>query len=245
MQRQTLFLGLSDGARTDIFRRTNSELSHEQFWQTYELPVERANELRSELDKYIQQLDQQHRDKVAPRFRTIVLLDDFSASGLSYVRSEGKTFKGKIGTFARDLVNIKSPIHKLIDTSDLQIIVLLYVATKGAYEHIDNNCKAMWEPMGIKYSTLAVHIISEEIRLRNVSENSIQAVIQDYYDHSVYDRHMEKGGTLDARYGFAACGLPVVLSHNCPNNSIALLWSDETRTVRGLFPRVSRHKATP
>jgi hypothetical protein len=245
MQRQTLFLGLSDGARTDIFRRSNPELSHEQFWQTYELPDERASDLQLALTKYIQQLDHKHQDKVTPKFRTVVLLDDFSASGVSYIRLEGKLTKGKIGTFARDLANKKSTLHKLVDTSDLHVIVLLYVATHTAYEYIDHTCKQMWRSTGIKYSTLAVHTISDSVRILNVKENPIQSLIQNYYDHSVYDRHMEKGGTSDARFGFAACGLPVVLSHNSPNNSIALLWSFETCTIRGLFPRVSRHKATP
>ncbi|HWG46501.1 MAG TPA: hypothetical protein VN688_27310, partial [Gemmataceae bacterium] len=63
-----------------------------------------------------------------------------------------------------------------------------------------------------------------------------------YYDHSIFDPHIEKGGAPDARYGYADCGLPVVLHHNTPNNAIALLWSYDDRAVRGLFPRVQRHK---
>src|SRR5947199_10188160 len=30
------------------------------------------------------------------------------------------------------------------------------------------------------------------------------------------------------RYGFAGGGLPLVLSHNTPNNSIGLLWADRS-----------------
>ena len=56
---------------------------------------------------------------------------------------------------------------------------------------------------------------------------------------------MEKGGTDDSKYGFAACGLPLVLHHNTPNNSIALLWSYEDAEYRGLFPRIQRHKEAP
>lgn len=36
-RRQTLFLGLSDGSRIDMFRRANPDLSNEQVWQSYEL----------------------------------------------------------------------------------------------------------------------------------------------------------------------------------------------------------------
>ncbi len=72
-----------------------------------------------------------------------------------------------------------------------------------------------------------------------------RSVIDRYYDHSVFNEHFEKGGTSDAKYGYAAGGLPVVLHHNTPNNSIALLWSYDDREVVGLFPRVQRHKEEP
>jgi hypothetical protein len=67
-------------------------------------------------------------------------------------------------------------------------------------------------------------------------------LLEQYYDPSIHDEHMKKGGTPDSRYGFADCGLPLVLSHNTPNNSVSLLWSPEDQKVRGLFPRVQRHK---
>jgi len=51
-----------------------------------------------------------------------------------------------------------------------------------------------------------------------------------------------KRRSSDAKYGYGDCGLPVVLHHNTPNNSLALLWSYDDRAVRGLFPRVQRHK---
>jgi len=53
---------------------------------------------------------------------------------------------------------------------------------------------------------------------------------------------MQVGGGADAVLGFAQCALPVVLSHNTPNNSVYILWGPETMTFSGLFPRVSRHR---
>ena len=44
------------------------------------------------------------------------------------------------------------------------------------------------------------------------------------------------------RLGFADGRLPLVLSHNTPNNSIYLIWAEDGHKVLGLFPRVSRHK---
>jgi hypothetical protein len=67
-------------------------------------------------------------------------------------------------------------------------------------------------------------------------------LIEKYYDASVFDVHMKKGKTKDAKFGYADCGLPVVLHHNTPNNSIAILWLYEHCTPRGLFARVQRHR---
>jgi hypothetical protein len=71
----------------------------------------------------------------------------------------------------------------------------------------------------------------------------LDALIDASYDPAINDRHMQKGGA-DGRYGFADCGLPVILSHNTPNNSLALLWHDRG-TAKALFPRVSRHREDP
>ena len=63
-----------------------------------------------------------------------------------------------------------------------------------------------------------------------------------YYDPAAFDEHIEVGGTSTAQMGFAGCALPVVLSHNTPNNSVYMLWGSEAHGFPGLFPRVSRHK---
>src|SRR5262249_11516369 len=49
-RRQCLFLGLSDGAWIDVFRRVNGdEISNEQVWQTYDLSKERVEDLLRKL----------------------------------------------------------------------------------------------------------------------------------------------------------------------------------------------------
>ncbi len=63
-----------------------------------------------------------------------------------------------------------------------------------------------------------------------------------YYDPRASDKHIQVGGTADAQLGFAGCALPVVLSHNTPNNSVYILWGPESFRFFGLFPRVSRHR---
>ncbi len=82
LQRRCLFLGLSDGARIDQFRRANPDLSHEQIWQTHELADERVQELLDKLDEGVSAIC--GVPVRGTRFSTVVLLDDFSASGRSY-----------------------------------------------------------------------------------------------------------------------------------------------------------------
>jgi len=85
-QRRCLFLGLSDGARTDQFRRANQEnLSHEQIYQTYEIASDRVDSLRKKLCSDLARLLGEDVPAHLRTCRTIVLLDDFSASGMSSV----------------------------------------------------------------------------------------------------------------------------------------------------------------
>jgi hypothetical protein len=89
LQASTLFFGLSDGARIDQFRRSNRELSHEQIFGSYELARERVDEVRKWLASH---------NAITP-IPAIVLLDDFTASGTSYLREEKGKLTGKIAKF--------------------------------------------------------------------------------------------------------------------------------------------------
>lgn len=244
VQRQCLFLGLSDGARIDVFRRANRELSTEQIVQTHELATPRIGDLLEALA--VDLGGAQVGAASGPKFRTIVLIDDFSASGTSYYALEPKadgTLSGKIAKFCRRLLDDSDPLARLIDPKDLQIVVLLYVATEHAREYLKVRSEEVWA--GIPCQVEIVQLIPGHIRLSPDDDTPLTAVIRDYYDHLVYDEHFKKGGTDDARYGYAGGGLPLVLHHNTPNNSIALLWSYEGRELCGLFPRVRRHKEAP
>ncbi len=68
-------------------------------------------------------------------------------------------------------------------------------------------------------------------------------MLSEYFDDSIIDEHYKRGKHDRPYLGFNECSLPLVLSHNTPNNSIPLLWFEEDRKHRGLFPRVPRHRA--
>jgi hypothetical protein len=64
----------------------------------------------------------------------------------------------------------------------------------------------------------------------------IGALCERYYDEALGDGH-----TGNVKYGYDACGLPVVLHHNTPNNSLFLLWARRSTKVTPLFVRYERH----
>jgi hypothetical protein len=240
-QRECLFLGLSDGARIDTFRRANRELDHEQIWQTHELSPDRVTELLTKLSEHLIAIESE--TKIPGHFRTIVLLDDFSASGSSYLSKKyDGTFGGKVAKFLNGLTNQSDHLNKLCHPDGVELIILIYMATEKAIEHLRSTLQG-YAAAGVREVKIAtVQPVPQTIALLRGNSDDFGKLIQKYYDDAVFDLHLKKGKTVDARYGYADCGLPVVLHHNTPNNSVALLWSYEDRDVRGLFPRVQRHK---
>ena len=241
-QRQCLFLGLSDGARIDVFRRSNSpDLTHEQILQTYEVSQTRVDELLDRLSADVSTLLGGEAPEEMRRFRTIVLLDDFSGSGLTYLRpGDAGSFGGKIGGFYRSLMVAEGPARRLVDIRRVEIIVVLYMATDQAQSHLKTLSKEVWDPLGVEHSVKVIHPLNSSICLHPNDGNVMGALVETYYDAVIEDHHTKIGGT-DLKYGFARCGLPLVLSHNTPNNSLSLLWAD-SKKMRALFPRVSRHR---
>ena len=137
-----------------------------------------------------------------------------------------------------------SPAAQLIDPTDVEVIALLYMATEQAMDHLHKGSQATWGAKGIPYRVEAVQRLPNDIKLEPSSTSLIVPLIQhqDYYDPAIMDPHLLKGKTSDVRFGYAACGLPLVLHHNTPNNSVALLFSYENLGFRGLFPRIQRHR---
>jgi hypothetical protein len=237
---KSLYLGLSDGARTNEIRRaSDGDISNEQIWQAYELGEGKAKEMVEELTSSLSKAEFKSAN---PRFNMIWLLDDFSGSGNTYIRFDNvsQKFKGKIK-------KIYERLHKgdLIDTSHYEVYLLLYVATRQAVDHIEYWAEQFTSENG--YNPLQVRVlcvIEPEVSFMSNTDTELQDLISNeaYCDSRASDKHFRVGGTTDLRWGFAGCALPIVLSHNTPNNSIYILWGPETFNFHGLFPRVSRHR---
>ena len=241
LKRQSLFLGLSDGAQTDFFRRT-SGLSHEQVYSTYMIAQIKSKDLLDKLCVELANLGSKTND---PKFRTIFLIDDFAASGISYLRKEGTEFGGKIGKFLKEITDDSSEISKLIVPTDLKIYIVLYLATEKAITQIRNMVKQISKSLKIPVKVIIVHEIVDSTMLNEQNLGLFLKIIKKYCDRNIVTDAYMKGKHDDPYLGFDECGLPLILFHNTPNNSLPILWfnSDE-HYYRGLFPRVQRFQGS-
>lgn len=233
-KRRSLFLGLSDGSRMDLFRRS-AGLMNEQVWQAYEIGDFKAASFLSDL--------RQDEGEEAS-FESIFLVDDFTASGTSYFRMENDAPKGKV---YKAIEQLRHQDRSKFTSSDCQYYIVLYVATQKALDHLKQHLEPYFSGLGIKPPIpLAVFTLADKTVVSAhdpVDADFMRLVSGDeYYRTREMDSHELKGGTTDMKLGYAGCALPVILVHNTPNNSIYLLWANEPDSARGLFPRITRHK---
>ena len=237
--RKCLFFGLSDGARIDVFRRANvGRVSNEQVVLATEINETKWNSLLTKLREAL-------KDREA-LFKFVFLLDDFVATGTTLLRKEGSAWEGRLPKFW-DIINPKLASH--FDT-DLQVIVHHYVATARATRNIESRVseaqndhrESGWLPgLQLRYGM----VLPETVCVSDETHASFFAVIERYYDHSIYNEHFRLSGVEHARLGFGGLGLPVIMEHNTPNNAVSLLWAEsdgsQGHPMRPLFRRRQRH----
>jgi hypothetical protein len=237
-ERASLFLGLSDGAHMDMFRRA-AGLNNEQVWQAYELSGTKAGGMLKDLREAL--------DDAEACFKRVFLLDDFTASGRSYLRLEGSDWKGKIAK-AIDQFAQGGEAQGLVNPEAYEMTVIIYVATPGALDHINRHLRQLYADRPRRLPKVeAVYELPAGTELHDGRDHQFLELVDDdrYYRTRELDHHERVGGTDTMKRGFAGCCLPVVLTHNTPNNSVYLLWGDptETASARGLFPRITRHRS--
>jgi hypothetical protein len=239
--RQTLFLGLSDGARTDAFRRAHPYISNEQIWHAYDISDDKAASMGKKLLESLRLQLEREPGQSEARFHTICLLDDFTASGTSYIREKDGVWAGKIPSILENLAG-DTALNKIVADGPLEIVVCIYVAAAQAVAHIRSHLERFNFTKG-SIRLKVIHELPPTARLDATGDAGIIALANDdrYFDKDADDQHAEVGGS-SSRLGYADCRLPLVLAHNTPNNSIFLLRGEYAHAFIGLFPRVSRHK---
>lgn len=252
--RQTLFIGLSEGARLDLLRRANSgAISHEQILQTIYADGEKWKSVLEELRRDL--------EDDAARFHFLYLIDDFTASGTTFIRRKSGIWRGKLERLRSGVADFRDS-H--FDPS-LTVCVHHHLASHHAKSELNRRHEEALAERGpeewfskVEFSFGSV--LPEETPLTSSGSPTAAtflALARKYCDREdtlLNNRHFREGNTQDPALGFADCALPLVLEHNTPNNSMALLWAEtaggeeraaggagERHAMRPLFRRRQRH----
>ncbi|MBX3412782.1 MAG: hypothetical protein KF708_08845 [Pirellulales bacterium] len=240
LRRQSLFIELSDGARIDVFRRANAGLiSNEQTVTAPRLNDEKLDELLEDLRKDL--------DDPKARFAFVFLIDDFVGSGTTLLRKkEDGMWTGKLFRFWED----NEDRFKKYFEDDWSLCVHHYLATQRAKQTTAERSHQIASERGNGKWFSAVQFsygaeLPDDLPLSKDTHADFLALTDRYYDPSIENKHTKVAGT-DAKLGFGQCALPLVLEHNTPNNSVALLWADtpgdnNQHAMRPLFRRRQRH----
>jgi hypothetical protein len=228
----SVYIGLSDGARMDYFRRA-SRVSNEQVLLTYAVGADKTEEMATALAT----------NHPEAHFESIFLLDDFTASGQSTIRKDGSKYRGKVVKTLESLYNPEKSLYNLVKGHAFELHVIFYLATEAALQYIDASLTQLKHERGYSFThtVRAIQQLPKSFGLTEENTPDLAALCKKYYDVTLNDAHLEVGGLQSIHLGFNSGGLPLVLSHNTPNNSLPILWSPDDKKFRGLFPRVSRH----
>ena len=251
LRRQTLVLGLSDGARMDIVRHANvGRLSNEQLVLAPQIDTEKWKDL----------LENLRDDLKEPNalFKIIYLVDDFAGTGTSFLRFNNKKNKwsGKLTRFRTSLFNaVSDPEVGNIVASNWQLCAHHYMATSDAEAKMATNelaartalqCGGWPSEVHLSFAT----VFDKKLPIVPGRDDAFIALANKYYDPIIETKHTAVGGVQHLGLGYGGCALPVVLEHNTPNNSAALLWAEtsggdrkgvEAPAMRPLFRRRQRH----
>ncbi|MFT3795224.1 hypothetical protein [Flavobacterium sp.] len=233
--RRSLFIGLSDGSRIDQLRRY-SNLDNEQVIPTYQINSDKVNDMIANLKK----------SGVSDKYNTIFLIDDFTASGTSYFRMEGDERKGKIYKTIKDIFDNEAPLNSLVEMGEtIDVNIIFYIAT---HESVDKLRTAIteWKIQSnhkFNFNIEVVQTIEDNVKIGEVEDKDFIELSKKYIEKEIVDEHWEKAKHGNYFLGYNECALPLVLVHNCPNNSMPLLWYISPKnSFTGLFPRITRHK---
>ena len=248
IKRRSLFIGMSDGSRIDIMRRANSgRITQEQVVPMMNIGTEKWLDLAQKI-KEANASDEQ--------FEHVYLIDDFTASGTTFIRFKDGEWKGKLQKFndmlvsARSVVEAKGKTFPIVENYALHIHH--YVSTTQAREALlERTARANTEWADRTFGSIDVtegSLLPASLKLTAGVDDAVIGLCEKYYNHALYERLIEHAGEAeqtDLKMGYADCALPLILEHNTPNNSIPLLWAETSgekgHAMQPLFRRRDRH----
>ncbi|WFU92054.1 hypothetical protein QA644_34775 (plasmid) [Rhizobium sp. CC1099] len=198
--RRSLFIGLSDGSRIDVLRRANAgRLSQEQIVPMMNIGREKWADLGKELR------NEQGEDA---RFDDVYLIDDFTASGTTFIRQVDGKWKGKLKKF-NDMIcdarkhdgfpiaeNYRLHIHHYVSTDQAQIALRDRVADASA-----NWAEKSFADVDISEGCL----LPSRLKLSQPDDAAMLKLCEDYYDDQLYIRlkkHCDEAGQSHMKFGY-------------------------------------------
>ncbi|MCU7374870.1 hypothetical protein PEC18_29475 [Paucibacter sp. O1-1] len=243
MQCRTLYVGVSDGARIDVFRRYNEgTVNNEQVVAMIEISELKQRGLKEKLQERLDAI----KLTAPPTFEWVCLIDDFTASGTTSIRDEGNgNWGGKVQRFMKE-VSTTIATAPLI-TPDAHIQVHHYLASRLASEKVSNLLgQFQAQSSGLRFIPSFSYVLPEDVVIAATSHPDLSTLLVGRYDPGIETSHTGQ----DIALGYKQCGLPLVLDHNTPNNSVATLWARSNdrspkhlpqNHMSPLFPRRQRH----
>jgi hypothetical protein len=252
LRRQTLVMGLSDGARIDGVRHSNvGLLTNEQLVLATQLDKEKWEDLLGNLREDL-------KDEQA-LFRLVYLVDDFAGTGTSFFRYNEKKQKwsGKLWRFKESIEGARQVLGSDPFDPNWELCVHHYIASSTAAQAIGERQELAKDALVGDGWAKQVHIsfgtvLPTDLPLGVVEgrDDAFIKLTQTYYDPIIRTKHTDVGGVEHLGLGYGGCALPLVLNHNTPNNAVALLWAETAGgdrdgvaapAMRPLFRRRQRH----
>ena len=288
VEKASLYVGMSDGARIDHIRRLNLTISNEQVLPYYDASQTKVSHMNKELCRRLSDPE--------AGFHCLFLIDDFCGSGRTLLREVvtaevGDDISVSVPDSLRSKLNFDSAtkelelqyegeiplttlkeleaispagryiqaVKKLVRKSCVRDTKLKGALTKIATgpikdvlhknaliifcpliatQHAINRLESLVPRLPSKFSNLRIlpgAIIDHSVEITS-NATPIGGLCEKYYSEEFADEH-----TGCVKFGFDGCGLPLVLHHNTPNNSIYLLWTRKKEAFSPLFVRYERH----
>lgn len=243
IQCRTLYVGVSDGARIDVFRRYNEgTVNNEQVVAMIEISELKQAGLRKKLKERLDAI----KSTAPTTFEWVCLIDDFTASGTTSIREEdGGKWGGKVKRFIEEVDRTREQAPLI--TGDAHIQVHHYLASKAASIKVSGLLERFQAHLsGMRFIPSFSYVFPDDVVIASTTHPDLTAVLEKCYDPGIETTHTGP----DIALGYRQCGLPLVLDHNTPNNSVATLWArsdpkaeryDKDNHMSPLFPRRQRH----
>ena len=251
LKRKTLFMALSDGARIDTLRHANvGILTNEQLVVATQIDLDKWEDLLCNLRKDL--------DDPKAQFALVYLFDDFIGTGSTFLRYDEKNneWTGKMMRFIKS-VQMASRTNEPFE-KDSKLCVHHYIASHQAANALEDKVVKAKDSFDTDKWFSEIYFSYGMILPKNLpidadkkTNAKLIKLTQKYYDPIIQTPHTDVGGVKHIGLGYGGCALPLVLEHNTPNNSIALLWAEteggmrngniDTHAMRPLFRRRQRY----